>query len=178
MAWSLKIKAFYSHGYQQLISSGLTYMTSLSHTALFFLCCNLTRPEGKTLCCGLYTFCMGLAGHFSHLQEGRKEERRSQRIPKHSALYSFHGHFSYPGSVPLQLIAWTLSYHSNNFLPSKKTNRANQLGSWAPSHWGQQNWLWITCQVITSPVSVHTTTEDRALELISLWRSTSPIIRT
>lgn len=28
-------------------SSGLTYMTSLSHTALLLVCCNLTRPEPK-----------------------------------------------------------------------------------------------------------------------------------
>lgn len=64
---------------------------------------------------------------------GRKEEEcRTQRIAKHSALYPFHGHFSYPESVPLQLIAWTLSYRSNHFLPGKNTNIVNQLGSRAP----------------------------------------------
>jgi len=133
--------------------------------ALLFVCSNLTGQKEKALCRVLRTFYEGLAGHFSCSQEGRKqEEPPSPRIPKHCPLYSAHGLFSCPGSVPLQLVPWALSSLSNNFLPRRNTNIVKLIVCWKPSDWGQQNLFWITCQIITNPVSIGTMKENKALE--------------
>lgn len=86
-----------------------------------FVCCDLTSPEWKTLCCGLYTLCKGLSGHHSHFQEGRKKN------PTHKGFPSIPRLFFFPllvpwGCSPLDF-PWALSYLSNNFLSGKSTTK-------------------------------------------------------